>query len=387
MIKSNDPFGWPVFNRHNPYKLRAFENTKRPVLLLFSDDSTLFFCLRLRKLLQDCKTPHPIELVWYMDESALSYRQVSLLLPEGPDQYFTKGELTKVMRDPNIEAVITSRVYRPLQNLMATQAHRLYGDRPCLIAFLGGLEFTPEKGYYNRRNCDAVYLFPQSALTTYRNKAVIWDNGWQEVGFGHPHFLMPKLAPTDLKSRKDIYFFTQAISPLTKRSRLQMLKAMIAIARGYPDRIVWIKLRHLPHENQAHLHLEKHSYPDLLATLTDVPENLRLTACTMDEALETAALGITCTSTAAIDVVRSGIPAMVYLDFVDNYRDPLMPPMRDLFETSGLITSLEDMLNLRTSSPNPEWVADMFCPRDLGERIFQTIERFKKRAFQLKPKP
>lgn len=386
MTHSNEPFDWSLFNQKNPYAPARLTDTARPILLLFSDDSTLFFCLRMRKLLLDCKSAHPIELVWYMDESVLSYRQIALLLPEGPDRYLEKAELAALMQDPGVEAVITSRVYRPLQITMNTQLHRLYGDRPCLFTFLGGLEFTPEKGHFNRRNCDAVYLFPQSALKTYRDKAVAWDDGWQEVGFGHPHFLMPEPAPSDLASRKDIYFFTQAISPLTKRARLHMLEAMIAIARRYPDRTIWIKLRHLPHENQAHLHLEKYDYPNLLKTFTDLPKNLKLTACSMDEALETAALGITCTSTAAIDVVRSGIPTIVHLDYIDNYRDPLMPPMRDLFKTSGLITSLEDMLNLRATPPNPEWVAEMFCPRDLGERIFQTISRFKKRAFQLKPK-
>jgi hypothetical protein len=122
-----------------------------------------------------------------------------------------------------------------------------------------------------------------------------------------------------------------------------------------------------------------------VGTLKDKPDNLKTTVCTMEEALETAALGITCTSTASADLLRSGVPCMVHLDYVDNYLDPLIAPMRNLFENSGLITSLEDMLNLRAPTPNKEWIEDMFCPDDLGTRVLDLIERFEERAYHIPP--
>lgn len=95
---------------------------------------------------------------------------------------------------------------------------------------------------------------------------------WQEVSFGHPSFLLPEtLSPQELAKRRDINFFTQALSPSNRRRRMHMLQAMAAIARANPERTVWIKLRHLPHEDKQHLHLEKHSYPDLLKTVSEVP--------------------------------------------------------------------------------------------------------------------
>lgn len=360
--------------------------SERPVLLLFSDDSTLFFARRMRDCLQAADPDLVVHMGWVVGENALSYRQMSQLLPEGPDRaVHGKNVFAKLIEGSEYRAILTSRVYGPLAAQMRRKVLSVRKDRPCVLAFLGGLDFFPKNGYFRRRNCDGVYLFPHSELPVYERLAEGWDDVmWQEVGFGHPSFLQPQtLSPEDLASRRDIYFFTQALSPTTRRGRLHMLKALAAMARANPDRTVWIKLRHLPGENQKHLHLEKHDYPGLLTELSDVPFNLQFTACTMDEALETAALGITCTSTAAIDVIRTGVPCMVHLDFVDNYVDPLVEPMRKLFADSGLITSLEDMLHLRSFAPEAEWLKDMFCPRDLGTRVLDTVTRFADRPFQL----
>jgi len=75
---------------------------------------------------------------------------------------------------------------------------------------------------------------------------------------------------------------------------------------------------------------------------------------------------------------------MVYLDFVDAYRDPLVPPMRKMFQGSGVITSTEDLLNLKPGTLNPQWLEDMFCPDDLGARVLETLDRFHARDFQIR---
>lgn len=357
----------------------------RPIVLLFCDDSTLFFALRMRDILRLADNPPPIEMAWYLEEDALSYRQITQLLPEGPDRALGRVELQQLLRSPDVMAILTSRVFRPMANALKKPLLRHSGNRPCVVAFLGGLDFSPERGFQHRMNCDGVYLFPRSSVQIYEEIMQERDVGWQEVGFGHPSFLRPADAPADLAERRDIYFFTQAVSPSSKRGRKHMLQAMAAIARNNPDRKVWIKLRHLPNENDGHLHREKYDYPGLMEAMGDLPENLEMTACTMDEALETAALGITCTSTAAIDVLRAGIPTMVHLDFVDNYLDPLVVPMRGLFEQSNIITSLEDMLRLRAHAPDPAWVDTMFCSRDLGGRVIATVDNFHNRPIRIQP--
>lgn len=352
-------------------------------ILPFCDDSTLFFALRMRDVLLAADATLNIKFAWYLPENALSYRQMEQLLPEGADLAIGEKELASLVRSPHVAAIITCRVFRPLANTLKQAANRHAANRACVIAFLGGLDFFAKTGFSHRRNCDAVYLFPRPNIGAYQDAAMKWNEGWQDVGFGHPSFLRPLDHPA-ATDKQDVYFFTQALSPSTKRGRLHVLKTLVAMAYAHPNRQFWIKLRHLPHENLKHLHLEKYNYPSLMENMKEkIPENLKWTACTMDEALETAGLGITCTSTAAIDVIRAGVPAMVYLDFVDNYRDALVNPMRELFEASNLITSLSEMLNLQAQKPDPDWIDSMFCPRDLGERVLETIEKFQHRAFQI----
>lgn len=351
------------------------------LLLPFCDDSTLIFALRMRDVLLENAPMSRITLGYYLPEQALSPRQFERLLPDGDFITIDKGSLLQVAENGQYDAILTSRVYRPLANALKTPAFKNRRHRAQVISFLGGLDFFPERGYANRIPCDGVFLFPRSEIKTFTEYAATQaaTNSHLSVplvGFGHPTFLEPSgKAPANLNDRKDIYYFAQAISPLTRRGRQHVLEAMVALAEANPDRTVWIKLRHLPDENTRHLHREKHDYPTLLQTcFPDAPGNLRFTACTMDDALKDAAIGITCTSTAAIDLIRDGLPTMVYLDYVDNYMDPLAPAMRRIFKDSGLITTLEDLLHLRTQPPEPAWVEQLFCPRDLGEKVIAMVD-------------
>lgn len=355
----------------------------KPLVILFSDDSTLIFACRLRDTLLQADPDCPIEMAWFRDENALSYRQISQLLPNGPDRILDGKKLSALMGSTKVSAILTSRVYRAMIGRLKNSFARWGSNRPCIISFLGGLDFFPEQGFIRRCRCDGVYLFPENAIEKYRAVTAHLEDGWQDVGFGHPSVLAPQGPPEDLDQRGDIFFYTQAISPLTKRGRMHVLRTIVAIARANPDRKVFIKLRHLPNENAKHLHLERYNYPALMAEIDDLPANLLLTDISMEESLKTAALGITCTSTAALDVVGAGIPCMVYLDYVDSYRDPLMPPMRELFETSNIVTPLSQILALEHNTPDPEWLADMFCERDLGARVLDTITRFHERTFKI----
>lgn len=356
----------------------------KPIILPFSDDSTLIFARRMREVLQAHPDAPPVQTAWLSYENAMSYRQLAQLLPEGPDRVLSAKQLEQMVGSEDVLAIVVSRVFGALGNGLRDPLTQHKSGRACVVAFLGGLDFFPETGFERRRYCDGVFLFPRSEISRFEALQKAYDAGWQKIGFGHPSFMMTEKTSVDLAARKDIYFFAQALSPSTKRGRLHMLRIMAAMARAYPDRTVWIKLRHLPHENRGHLHLERFDYPGLISELPNCPENLKLTAESMEQVLGKAALGITCTSTAAIDLVRAGVPCMVHLDFVDSYRDALVEPMRGLFEKSNLITDLDDMLHLRAHAPDPEWLADMFCTTALTQDVLDTIAEFQDRPFQIR---
>ena len=349
------------------------------VLLPFSDDSTLFFARAMQALLAPlpCRT----SLAQLTDAAILSPRQLAAVLPEGPDRRMPQADLARPQALAGVDAVLTSKMFRPLQEMLGDDADDAPlrpvprpPQRPVVIAFLPGLNLTPERGFTHRRAADAVFLVPAHDVETYRAHSRHTGAGPQWVDFGHPSFLRPEAeSARPEEDRRDVYFFAQAISPLTRRSRMHMLAVLAALARRHPDRTVWIKLRHLPGENADHVHRETHDYPGLLARLPDAPPNLRLTACPMAEAAAKAAIGIACTSTAAADLVQAGVPTQVYLDYPDNYLDPLMPPMRRLFGGSGLVVTLAELLAGVVRPPDPAWLAGMFCPRDLGDRVLAAI--------------
>ena len=353
------------------------------ILLPFSDNSTLFFAQRMREALAG--TSCQVQTAWLTNGSDLSYRQLVSVLPRGPDILLQSEAFKQVTPLLSYDAIVTSRMFAPLRDMLRKLHLRHMADRPCVIAFQGGLEFDPERGFANRRHADAVFVVPQGDIDAYRQHMQTEDTGPQYLGFGHPTFVSPG-APVDPATRRDVYFFAQAISPATPGGRLHILKMLAAIARANPDRTVWLKLRHLPHENSQHLHREIYSYADLIGTAgLSMPDNLRLTADSMEEVLARAAIGITCTSTAAIDLIRAGVPTLVYLDYVETYLDPLVAPMRRLFAGSNLVAGLEDVLHLRTQAPDPDWLQTLFCPRDrLAAQVIEAVAQFRDRPVAVK---
>jgi hypothetical protein len=349
------------------------------ILIPFCDDSTLIFAARMAPLLREAGAE--VRLAAYQPELALSLRQIEAHLPQGGHGFLDKAGLVREATSGGWDAIVTSRVFRALNDLLREPAFRTLSGRAKVVAFLGGLDFFPERGRTNRRHCDAAYLFPQAELDSFeRELQAAGGPEWRPLlRFGHPAFLRPE--PVLRAPAQDVYFFAQALSPATRRSRAWMVRVLAAIARANPDRGVWIKLRHLPDENTAHLHRERDAYPDLMAG-GGLPANLRVTACTMDEALANCGIGITCTSTAAIDLVREGIPTMVHLDYLDRSADPLAAPMEALFAESGLVAGLEDLLNLRHRAPDPGWIGRMFCPRDLGADVLRTLAALREGAGQ-----
>lgn len=339
------------------------------ILLPALDDTMLMFAASMRRLLVPLAVPHDIALI---EGGPLSDRQRAQHLPEGPDLTLPPAALGDASALSDYDALVVNRQPWPLKRLVQPSRGGTPRDRPVLVVFQSGLDLTPEIGFANRRDVDVTFLTPRSRLDRFRRAFPRAPH--QRVAFGHPTFRRPGPPAPRPDATEDVYFFTQAISPATLGARLHMLDILIAMARARPDRNVWIKLRHLPEENRDHLHRERWSYPDLLAQhRPDAPSNLRVTDCTIAEAMARAGRGLACTSTAVVDLIRAGIPVQVYTDYVENYLDPLAAPMVELFGQSGLIASLDEVLDGVTRAPAQKWLEDFFCEDDLAESMLREI--------------
>lgn len=353
---------------------------ERPrILLPFVDDSTLFFACRMAECL--ATLPCETKLTFIKGFGSLSDRQMTNHLPQGPAEVLAPEEAL----DPetlNTDVIVSSRLFRPLLSLLGVSPDGTLGvghpNRPWIIAFQGGLDFTPQRGLANRLAADGVFLIAQDQIKIYRAMRSELGLPHQDIAQGHPAFLRPDGPP--VPSGEAVTFFAQAISPLTRRARMHMVKVLAAMARHKPNRPVRIKLRHLPGENRLHLHKERWDYVSLMDRLQDPPSNLELIAGSMQNALADTGLGLTCTSTAAADLVSARIPTIVHLDYVENYLDPLVEPMADLFKGSGLIKGLNDVLYGNWQAPSEEWLDGMFCDHNLGEQVLAMIGRLSQQS-------
>ena len=221
------------------------------VLLPFFDDSTLIFAAKMRALLLD----RSVEAVTLMESTAkqtISERQLKQHLPAGPDISAKDGFYASASMD-EFDAAIFCKVPKVVRRLLSDGRIQRRPDRPAFVAFQPGLEFTPDRGRKNRENFDIVFL--NNVDHRDRFKRGVKRNHWQYVSFGHPYFLQgDAVRPTG----RDIYFFAQAISPISLESRRFIMDMLVTLAWRHPDRNVYVKLRHLPGENATHVHREKY---------------------------------------------------------------------------------------------------------------------------------
>lgn len=155
----------------------------------------------------------------------------------------------------------------------------------------------------------------------------------------------------------DLVFATQAIVPRVRADRLVVAEILRSAALADPDRRVVVKLRSLPGE--ASTHTETDSYPDLVASLGPVPSNLVFAAGSMSDALDTAEGFVTVSSTALLEAVSRGIPAIALDTF--GISDRLINPV---FEGSGLLGGREAVLARDFRHPDPAWLDDNYFHAD-----------------------
>lgn len=156
--------------------------------------------------------------------------------------------------------------------------------------------------------------------------------------------------------------------------RQHIVDLLVTLAETYPEREVYIKLRHLPSENNGHVHREMFPYSDLLPLNT--PSNLKVLAGSMQESISLAGIAITCTSTAAVETISAGIPTCIYTKYVDYLLDPLSASMARLFQDSGLVADLTDLLELKVNTPNRRWLDANFRGPELFDEMIEAIKNF-----------
>ncbi|WP_309708155.1 DUF6716 putative glycosyltransferase [Pseudolysinimonas sp.] len=242
---------------------------------------------------------------------------------------------------------------------------RLVADlvpRPVVVAGLPGISIpTTRKALLYRRQADLLVLHSHREVREFArlSRAKGWDH---RFGLATLPFMSQRPA-----SGTDLVFAAQAIVPALREDRLVVAAMLRDAALADPTRRVVIKVRALAGENQTHP--ERDGYPDLIAELGPVPQNLVVSAVPMAEALDTAAGLVTVSSTAVIEALARRIPAIVIDTF--GVRRSLINPV---FQESGLFGGRDAVVAREFRHPEPSWLNDNYFHDPVADDWAQTLE-------------
>ena len=173
-----------------------------------------------------------------------------------------------------------------------------------------------------------------------------------------------------------VVFAAQAKFPFYRHERERLLHALARTRRANPGVEVIVKLRARDGEPQTHH--ERHPYDRLWAQMSAsgsvAAHEVRFVTGSMASVLRPGTLVVTVSSTAVLEALDRGLPAVVLSDFGLN---------RELynlvFEGSGLIGSLQDVESLKVLRPEGAWLSQhYFHPPDTA--AVEALERLAQRA-------
>lgn len=159
-----------------------------------------------------------------------------------------------------------------------------------------------------------------------------------------------------------VVFAAQAKFPAERHEREQVLEALARTRRANPSVAVIVKLRALAGEPQTHH--ERHPYDRLWAELTAqgrvAGDEVDFATGTMGAVLRPGTLLVTVSSTAILEALDRGLPAVVLADFGLSRE-----LYNQVFEGSGLIGSLQDVQEVKAPRPRSDWLGQhYFHPPD-----------------------
>ncbi|MFN4000544.1 DUF6716 putative glycosyltransferase [Microcella sp.] len=151
----------------------------------------------------------------------------------------------------------------------------------------------------------------------------------------------------------DVVLAAQALVPITRASRASLVARFVEAARRDPERRFVLKVRALAGERQTHD--ERWPLDGLLAAVGDVPANVVVRSGPMGDVLDRAGALVSVSSTALIEAVARGIPALAIDD--DGVDDALL---NTIFRGSGLLGSTAELVAGRFRHADAAWAADNY---------------------------
>lgn len=236
-----------------------------------------------------------------------------------------------------------------------------------LVSALPGVAFPATvKGWNYRRAGDGFICHSHAEARDFADLADATAGHKPKILVGKLPFLSSHGFPAPCTDPvRQVVFAPQAKVPTTREDRERILVALESAARLNPGTEVLVKLRARAGEPQTHL--EKYPFDSLMERLEESGRfakstHLKFVTGAMRDYLLPGSALVTVSSTAALEAIDRGIPAMVLTDFGVN--DAMI---NTVFAGSALQGSLQDLQELNFNPPSRTWLRENYFHRDNGE--------------------
>lgn len=231
-------------------------------------------------------------------------------------------------------------------------------DRPVLVTGLPGVGVPVlPYGLGFRRAADVFVVHSRRELREFRHASRRLDLP-DRFALGHLPYLARQTLddgarPEQGPGEGPLVFAAQALVPASAADRAHLVERLAEAARARPDREVVVKVR--ARRGEAQTHHEQVPLEDLVESLVDRPPNLVVRTGPMHEHLAQAGAFATVSSTALLEAVASGVPAVAVSDFGVGVEQ-----INLALQGSGLLGSLDDVVAGRFAYADPAWCVDNY---------------------------
>ncbi|MEK6343566.1 MAG: DUF6716 putative glycosyltransferase [Curtobacterium sp.] len=301
-------------------------------------------------------------------------RRLAALASRPPAPTDVDAIIDRLRTDPP-DAVLVSLI-GPVAELVIDQVHRRVPDRPVLLTGLPGISFPAKwKGLFFRARADLFVLHSHREVRAYEELAVcgglVPAFALATLPFARPTAERSARTEGTTTARDSVVFAAQPSVPADPVDRRRIVQWLAATAATHPEWRVVIKVRATAGEQQTHR--EQYPYADLIPQ--DAPANLVVETGPMAEHLERAVALVTVSSTAVLEAVSAGVPALTLTDF------GVAPHLiNEVFVGSGLPGDASDLVAGRFRTVRPEWMRDNhFHPASDDDWAAQAEELMRRR--------
>jgi hypothetical protein len=271
-------------------------------------------------------------------------------------------ELARLVRELRPDAVLLA--FRgPLVRVTAGVLQEL-DDRPVLIAGFPGLTIPAvPKAIIYREQVDLVVLHSRREVREFTRLAA--DLPWApRFGLATLPFLQAgavdaSAAPAP-DPEGDVVFAVQAKVPATREERVHLVGVLAEAARRQPARRFIVKVRAVAGEAQTHA--ETYDLAELMRDPAvarelgfTLPPNLLIQDGPMSAHLARAAALVTVSSTAVLEAIAAGVPALLLDDYGVGPKQ-----LNVVFEGSGLFGDGSALAAGEWRQPEPAWLDDNY---------------------------